>query len=453
MPGGMKKLFITIYFAVLLTIVTGCRSIDNNLDQIKINSGEDINIFVATDIHYLAKSINDKGKAFENFFSSGDGKQLNYVNEIVDAFIYDIQDKKPDVLIISGDLTCNGEKESHLELAEKLREIEKTTETSVFVIPGNHDIQNPWARGFQGDEQYVTDSINSSQFKKIYKDFGYQEALSKDTATLSYMVAPSKDLWLLMLDTNVYENNYSYGSPVTYGEIKQETYKWIKECSRLAKKNGARLIAIMHHNLLDHNMVLNYGFTIDKSEEVIKKLSECDISLTLSGHVHMQDIKYSKYNNNTIYDIVTSALSVYPVQYGILEYTSKKGFYYDTARVNVEGWARKSDIRDRNLLNFKKYNYNFFFDISYKKTYDSLTETGIYSEEDKKLMAETMSILNANYFAGTVSVIKDEVMDNKGYKLWESADEPEFLTRYVRSMLYDYGINNNKLYIPDKGIE
>ena len=87
----------------------------------KISTGKEITFFIAADPHHLSKSTYTEGKAFEWFLNSGDGKLLTYTDEIIDAFILDIKVKKPDVLIIPGDLTCNGERESHLEMVEKLK--------------------------------------------------------------------------------------------------------------------------------------------------------------------------------------------------------------------------------------------------------------------------------------------------------------------------------------------
>ena len=159
---------------------------------------------------------------------------LYYSDDIINAFGADVQEDKPDILIISGDLTTNGEKQSHLTLADKLKNIEKTSGTKVYVIPGNHDIENPWARGFKGDERYKIDTISASDFSKIYKDFGYGEAISRDKDSLSYLAAPSDDVWLLMLDTCEYRLNKKAGIPVTNGEIKDTTLKWIKKCSKMA---------------------------------------------------------------------------------------------------------------------------------------------------------------------------------------------------------------------------
>ncbi|TDT52075.1 metallophosphoesterase family protein [Fonticella tunisiensis] len=221
-----KKILKLILFLFIL-IFSGCSGSSAKLNRAsKIPSGKEITFFVATDIHYLSKSLTDDGEAFQKYISSGDGKQLDYIDEIMSAFANDIK-KKPDILIISGDLTNNGERKNHLELAEKLKNIEKSG-ISVFVIPGNHDILNPWGRSFKGSNQYKEDYINDKDFSKIYGAFGYNEALSRDMNSLSYLADPSKDIWLLMLDTCKYENNEILGFPQPDGELKPGTLEWIK---------------------------------------------------------------------------------------------------------------------------------------------------------------------------------------------------------------------------------
>ena len=80
-------------------------------------------IVLMTDIHYLADSLTDKGEEFQYMVEHGDGKLTNYVWEITDAAFEQAEMLKPDVIILSGDLTLNGEKESHKELAEKLEQM------------------------------------------------------------------------------------------------------------------------------------------------------------------------------------------------------------------------------------------------------------------------------------------------------------------------------------------
>jgi 3',5'-cyclic AMP phosphodiesterase CpdA len=437
-----RKCFLVLCVILFLSVLTGCSSRSSK----KIEPGRDISMFVATDIHYLAKSLNDNGEAFQTILAGGDGRQLNYVDEIVDAFAYDVNKKKPDILIISGDLTNNGEKESHLKLAEKLEGIEKEAGTHVFVIPGNHDIQNPWARGFKGNKQYETDTIDRDGFKEIYNNFGYVEAISKDKSTLSYLAAPSEDVWLLMLDTNLYLYNDGL-MPTTNGRIGEETIEWIKKCSELAKKNDAQIVTVMHHNLFNHSEVLYEGFTLDNCEAALKVFEECGLNLILSGHIHIQDIKSTNKGLNSTYDIVTSSLSMYPEQYGVLKYLPSQGFDYSTSRVDVEAWAKETGIKDESLNNFKEYSKKYFADATYNKTYEELSALESYSEQEIKLMAETMSLLNINYFGGTAGSVRDEVVKSQGYKLWDAA-ESDFLKEYVFSMIQDSNTNNNQLQIP-----
>jgi 3',5'-cyclic AMP phosphodiesterase CpdA len=428
----------------MISLLTGCGMAGSNR---KVSSEPELTMFVATDIHYLAKELNDQGEAFQAYISSGDGKLLSYTPDIVDAFASDIKSKQPDVLIISGDLTNNGEKESHRELAHKLSEIESSSDTQVYVIPGNHDIQNPWARGFMGSEQYVTDSVSAEEFATLYGGFGYEEAISRDTATLSYLAAPSNELYLLMLDTNIYEFNELLGSPMTNGQLKPETLEWIRECSKLAKEKNTKLLTVMHHNLFHHSRLLNSGFTIDNNEEVLEVFRECDIRVVISGHIHIQDIKAGD-DREPIYDIVTSALSVNPVQYGNISFTPSEGFQYTTDRVDVEAWAKEQNITDENLLQFKEYAKNYFDRTSYQKVYAALSKAGSYSEEEILLMAETKSILNRTYFAGTTADIREEIMKSRGYQLWKEADASIFQKNYVISMAEDSSLNYNKVFIP-----
>lgn len=45
-----------------------------------------------------------------------------------------------------------------------------------------------------GDQVTPVASITPAEFKEIYKDFGYEEALATDPGSLSYVVEPVKGL-------------------------------------------------------------------------------------------------------------------------------------------------------------------------------------------------------------------------------------------------------------------
>jgi 3',5'-cyclic AMP phosphodiesterase CpdA len=418
--------FIIVLIILAFSIVEYSAS---NIEY-KIKSGEEVTYFITTDTHYVSPSINDGGEAFQKFVNSGDGKQLTYINEIFDGLANDVKEKNPDVLIISGDLTSNGEKESHLELAKKLEEIERIG-TSVYVIPGNHDILNPYARGFKDDKQYLVDYISKKDFSKIYKNFGYEEAISRDKTTLSYLAAPSEDTWLLMIDTSQYENNLKLGYPQVDGRISPKTLKWIKKCADLAKSNGAKIIPVMHHNLLDHSKKVNKGFTINNNEDIIKLLEQYEINLALSGHIHIQDIKNK---DNSIYDIVTSSISIYPQKYGILKYSPKSGMDYSTEKVDVD------------INNFTEISRDFYGDRIYSQVVSRLAITDFYTTEELKLMGETYKKLHLRYYGDEKEIVTEDIKNSPGFKLWLDSENTPFQSNVLR-LINANGEINNKLHI------
>ena len=73
-----------------------------------------------SDIHYFAKELTDNGPRFQEMVEYGDGKIVTYIDAITDAFLDEVMEYCPDALILSGDLTLEGEKKSHQELAKKL---------------------------------------------------------------------------------------------------------------------------------------------------------------------------------------------------------------------------------------------------------------------------------------------------------------------------------------------
>lgn len=438
-----KRLIVLIVMLCMLN-VSGCTSRNQ---RTKIKSGKDITFFVTTDVHYLAKELTDGGEAFQKFANSGDGRQLNYVSEIMDGLAYDIKKKKADFLIISGDLTTNGEKESHTELAQKLKDIEAGG-TSVFVIPGNHDILNPFARGFKKSDQYKVEYVTEKAFKKIYDDFGYNEAVSRDTSTLSYLAAPSEDLWLLMLDTAQYKSNLTIGQPQLDGQINSETLDWIKKCSDMAKEKHAQIIAVLHHNLLDHSETLKEGYTLNNNKEVLQVFESCGIQLALSGHTHIQDIKSYNKEENVIHDVVTASVLVYPQKYGVIKFSPLEGYDYNTNRVDVEGYAREKGLTDKNLINFKDYSEAYFKKNAYEAAYKRLL-MGDYDIEQAEIMAETSALIRTKYFEGSGNFNREEILKSKGFELWRETQSESSVNRLL-NMLYGDSSVNNKLQLSVK---
>ena len=131
-----------------------------------------------SDIHYFAKELTDNGPRFQEMVEYGDGKIVTYIDAITDAFLDEVMEYCPYALILSGDLTLEGEKKSHQELAKKLEKVEDAG-IPVLVIPGNHDINNRKAGKYKGTQRMPAEYTTPEEFREIYRNFGYDEALSE----------------------------------------------------------------------------------------------------------------------------------------------------------------------------------------------------------------------------------------------------------------------------------
>ena len=75
-----------------------------------------LKFYLITDLHYYDKSLGITGKAYEAL-SNADQKCLAESGAIIDAYFDKIvEDKEVDTVLIAGDVTYNGAKESHLGL-------------------------------------------------------------------------------------------------------------------------------------------------------------------------------------------------------------------------------------------------------------------------------------------------------------------------------------------------
>lgn len=410
-------------------------------------SQADVEIYVITDIHYIAQSLHDDGKAFRRFVYEGDGKNTELIHEILEAFRYELERAKPDVLLVTGDLTLNGEKASHAALASYFRGIEALG-VKVFVLPGNHDIQNPWARRFTGDRQYPTESVTPEEFGSLYRAFGFDEAISRDGDSLSYVVEPAPGLRVFMLDSCFYDDNGRLGYPEAGGGFSDATLAWIGANLASARAAGAQAIVAMHHNAVDHNPFISEGYTIYDAEALLDLFSESDIAFALSGHVHVQDIGEASTPSGPFRDIATNSLSVFPHNFGRLSYSPRRRLFgYRASPVGVESWARDRKISDTRLADFEEYSERFFRDRAAFMVDRMLARMDPpLPRERKAAMRELFETLNARFFAGKAFLNEFDVARSDAYRDIVDRDYG-FLSAYARSIVEDPSPTNDSLEI------
>lgn len=371
-------------------------------------------LFLATDIHYQSPEMTDYRSAFDNFVQWSDGTIVPYLDAITDAFLEEVVRERPSALILSGDISQNGERKNHEALAEKLHRVQESG-IPVLVIPGNHDINHPWAATYFDGKTETAEGTAPEDFYEIYHEFGYDGASSRDQGSLSYVYRIDDRYWVMMLDSCIYEPVHETG-----GRIRTETLEWMKAQLEEAAAAGATIIPVAHHNLLKESTLYPEECTLENGTEVTELLEEYKIPVYLSGHLHLQRIKKhvngpSSEDGYGIYEIVTSPLTMSPCQYSVLEWQEDGSLVYHTQKVDVENWALRYGEEDENLLNFSAYADEFLIKTVANQAFMGL-ET--IPEERKQQMAELYGRLNRDYCSGK-KISAGEIKKTEAYLYWE----------------------------------
>ena len=237
---------------LLLPLIFLCLSSCNTNETTSFDSGNLLDsIMIISDIHFLSDSLTSKLDKYLPEKINSDGRIQEKDDEILDIIIDTANKNNPKAVIITGDLTYNGEKQSHLDLANKLNEINDNID--VLVIPGNHDILSTNSTDFSNDELVFAPNINSDEFKQIYINQGYNGAYSYDEHSLSYIYEVNPNQWILMLDSAMYYNNDLNDANTVGGYILPETITWLETHLKYAQEHNINVISAMHHNLYIHN--------------------------------------------------------------------------------------------------------------------------------------------------------------------------------------------------------
>jgi len=402
-------------------------------------------LIFASDMHYMSQSMTDYGKAFSELEGNGDGRVVRYLNEIWQAFSEEVIAARPDALILSGDLTLNGEKVNHREFTTKLAEIEAAG-IPVLVIPGNHDISNPHATSYFGDSQNSVETVTPEEFRELYRAFGYDEAASHAPDSLSYLYILNETTWMMMLDSCIYDPDNEVD-----GEIKEGTLAWMEQCLREAYAQGITVIPVAHHNLQELSSVYREECVIRNHEEVMEILERYLTPAFFSGHLHVQRIMKhtlgpgAPANIYGIYEVVSNSLIIPPCQYGRLTLNSDGSLSYHAKDTNIAGWAAKHGIGNEELLNFPAYSEAFVQGIISRQIYGGIE---YIPDEMKETMAQFYADLYRDYYAGRSMDFETKRLE-PGYQMWNRYLSTTVQFRQLEGMMRDGMAVNNNVEIPD----
>ena len=293
----------------------------------------------------------------------------------------------------------------------------------IYVLTGNHDLDNPNAALFSGAEFQRVPFAESADFRRIYADFGFDEALSIDTDSLSYVVDLNDNTRLLMLDCNTRHDPCG---------ISDRSLEWVEQQLKAARDAGLHVLAAGHQNLFQLT-VFRAGYVIDKADRLADLLRQYGVTLYLSGHLHCQHWK----TEDGLTEIATSALAVSPCQYGVLTVTGDK-LSYQTKETDVSAWAMEQGRTEAELLDFPPYTAGFFDSRNRANTAETLSLFN-YTPEEIERMTEYIVRLNRAYFSGDMRDAASFDPDGEIAALFDRT--ANLYTAYLASVRPDYGMD------------
>jgi hypothetical protein len=284
-------------------------------------SGQTVRFAVFSDAHFYDSSLGTTGEAFEAYLN-GDRKMLRESEAILKSAISGLKQENIQFVLVPGDMTKDGELSGHTKVAAYLKDLEDSG-IQVYVVPGNHDINNPDAVSYSGATTTPVPGVSPDVFVQIYGQFGFGQAIARDPNSLSYLVEPVTGLCVLAMDSCRYRENVD--TPIVGGRFSQETLEWILSQIAWARAANKQIIGIMHHGLVAHYTMepLLFGeYLVDDWASISKLFANAGMRMVFTGHYHAQDVVKRTFkpgrNPSFMFDVETGSLVTYPVPYRLV---------------------------------------------------------------------------------------------------------------------------------------
>ena len=322
MHNGSRLLSLLLAVVLVFTLTVPALAAEKPQDM-------NLRIAVMSDLHYLSPDMIADTADFEHALNS-DRKLLKESSSVLREMLERVRADKPDILLVSGDLTKDGEQECHAALAKQLQQLQQDVPgLKIYVINGNHDIRNYNAKNFNTADGKAVPATRTEpeDFKRIY-DFVYSDPTVLATFTpaegnkaggLSYVARPVEGLTVIAMDTCRYSSdNTSNGDDEheTSGAISADLEKWVIEQTAAAKARGDLVIGLEHHGLVPHFDVqptILPMYLVNGYERIAQEYADAGMSVVFTGHMHAVDIAaMTTKAGNTFYDIETGSALTYP---------------------------------------------------------------------------------------------------------------------------------------------
>lgn len=399
--------------------------------------------WVISDTHLIADSLHDHGQAFSQMQKTSQGKDLYYQETALSAFVRMAQKKKPTAIIVTGDVTFNGERVSAEKFAEIFKPLE---ETQLLVLPGNHDIYDGWAREFRGKKQYYAGQISPRMWRNIFKT-SYKNAVSVDDKSLAYSVQLNPNYLLILADSNEYGKEESTTAPATAGFLGREQRRWIKAQLQYASENNLQVIFCMHHNLYAHNAAVNKGYVVDDYRQLRKLLAQYNVKLVFSGHIHAQNIMLPQ-DPCPATEVVTASFCSNDQGYGVVK-VSPKEVSYTCYHFKMKDYLTDKEKQNWTLTHFHDYLENIQLGTISAELMQKDLYQNHYDLDTVRKMGRLFGEMNYHFFTGKNHIESEELQKLKKSPIYQRliADNPHY-ELYLQT-LYDMS-NHDNLHVKIK---
>lgn len=305
-----------------------------------------VSFYLLTDTHYFENELGAEGKAFEHYMRTEQYFMKESSAITKSTFARLSEDKATDIVIIPGDLSKNGELESHKSFIKELNKL-KESGKRIFVITAGHDY-GEYSYGYKNDERIEVAGTDFNQLCNMYHDFGYGDAIAFDEPTHSYVAQITDGVRMLAICCD------SPNQPK--GAMDERLMAWAQKQLDKAKADDCSVFAICHYPIIPSVPVFDLvGDAHIKSwRSVASFLADNGVELVLTGHMHIQSINefYSEKGNRLI-DICTACLVGSPAKYRKITIDKSSTLKVQTIDVEDFGW-------DMNGLTAQEYFYKQF---------------------------------------------------------------------------------------------
>ncbi len=314
------------------------------------------NFYLITDTHFFKNNLGTYGKEYNDFmrFEQKCFAETEAINNAVFDFLKETE--KTDNILIAGDLSFNGERESHKEFIKLLNEL-KNSGKNVYVVTADHDFKDNGGKcyGYTTEKgKYEVIATSRDELFDLYYEFGFKNAIAVDKQHLSYVAQIADGVRLLALNND--------GSPTAHRTFDDEQIEWIKEQAKKAREDGQMMFAMNHYPLLPGQPIFSViSSAVQKNSSYITEvLADEGVHLVFTGHMHNQSINEKiTERGNKFYDVCTGSIIAAPASMRFVTITDKNtvdikteqipDFEWDTNGRSCEKYL--SDLFDGMILN------------------------------------------------------------------------------------------------------